>query len=150
MCGFNAVSNALVWCGCTQEITFQMVESYVRRVRQRSKIDLKATGTTYNQLRGFVRRLPNSFGSVDLSVLNKNLYLGQSRGLKAVSSVLHGQEDGVFLVAGITPFVSVGHVIAVKKNGSSLVSKDEKGEKDLEDEEWMGSVSYIRRFVWST
>lgn len=148
LCGFRAVETALRWCGAPSLVTDGAIDAYCKQALKRTqgKINMKATGVTYEQLRGFIRGLPGQAGFVDIDVLNKNLYSGKPRGLEGVKAAV--DEDGVYLVAGKTQFNVVGHLIAVLKQGSSLIAKDELGTSELHDQRWLHSLSYVRRFVW--
>jgi hypothetical protein len=148
LCGFRAVKTALSWCGAPCLVTDDVINAYCNETlkRTRGKVDMKSTGVTYAQLRGFIRGLSVEAGVVDIETLNKNLYHGSPPGLDGVKAAV--DEDGVYLVAGKTKFNVVGHVIAVMKRGSSLKAKDELGTSELLDQRWLHSLSYVRRFIW--
>lgn len=154
LCGFRAVETALMWCGAPSGlVTQKVIDDYCAQAMKRTdkRIDMKKTGVTYQQLRGFVNQLSKESGSVDLKVLNKNLYCGRPHGLKGVvAAVDDGQTDGVYLVSGRAQFIKVGHVIALRKVGMKLICKDGLGESELLDQQWLGNLSYVRRFVWTT
>jgi hypothetical protein len=154
LCGFRAVETALMWCGAPSGLVTQKdIDDYCAQAMKRTdkRIDMKKTGVTYQQLRGFLNQLSKESGSVDLKVLNKNLYCGQAHGLKGVvAAVDDGQTDAVYLVSGRAQFIKVGHVIALRKVGMKLICKDGLGESELLDQQWLGNLSYVRRFVWTT
>jgi len=146
LCGFRAVQMALTWCNVGQIWDDALIDQYCQCVLANSNIDLKTTGTTYSQLRGFIRGLPQDLGSVDINTLNINLFQGRGRGHQGVADVL--TEDGVYLVCGTTEFDRIGHVMTVYKKQNILIACDGLGEKPLSSQSWLGPICFVRRFLW--
>jgi hypothetical protein len=145
LCGFRALQRALSLVGAPSLVNEEDIDAYCEEALKRSKgkIDMWQTGVTFRQIQGFVRTLPSDLGAIDFG---PNLYKGAGCGWQAVKSVI--VEDGVYLASAKTPYVVIGHVIVVKKDGDNFIAIDGRGKAKLEKQAWIHQISYVRQFFW--
>ncbi|KAJ0392319.1 hypothetical protein P43SY_003151 [Pythium insidiosum] len=94
-CGYDAVGVALDLLRLPNPVSNQMIEDFRKRGAKRREIDastIAENGVTWPELRQFMK----SLGSIDISVVEQNIFKGQSEGVDALAQ-LHLQ-DGVYLV----------------------------------------------------
>jgi hypothetical protein len=141
LCGFRAVEYALEYLGAPRLVDDNVIRDFCEELLRRThgKIDAARTGLTPKQLRGFVRTL----GVIDMAVFDQPVYKGGRPGWRGVRDVIH--EDGVYLMSGKSD-MKTGHVMAIKKCGDFIYARDERGETPIEQQSWIDSISYIKKF----
>ena len=131
------------YLGAPRLVDDNVIRAFCEELLRRTggKIDAARTGLTPKQLRGFVRAL----GVIDMAVFDQSLYKGGRPGWRGVRDVIH--EDGVYLMSGKSD-IKTGHVMAIKKCGDLIFARDERGETPIEEQSWIHSISYIKKFEW--
>jgi hypothetical protein len=145
LCGFRGVDYVLTYLGAPAFVNDKMIDDFCSwKLRESDgRIDLWATGMTFNQLKSFIYRMPSISESFRIG---PNIYRGYRCGWQAVEMAI--VEDGVYLVCGESPLVKTGHVIAVRKTGSACVARDQRGETLLSEQTWLHTISYVRQAWW--
>jgi hypothetical protein len=150
LCGFRAVQYVLAYLGAPAVVDDDVIHNFCDKKFEDTNgtIDLLETGVTGNQLVSFVFSLPQRFGTLRLG---KNIYAGTNCGWKAVQACIIDTcvGDGVYVVCGKSSFLKTGHVIAVKRTGDSFRARDSRGETDLDQQDWIHMISYVKEAWWS-